>query len=118
MLDVVRWAIVPDALGIPTLGEVRAWSQISPQVTDAQLQQVLDAEVALQDEVCSWAGAPEAGRPAALTQALLRRCAREVAARDNALGMVGDAEFGAVRLPTWDAEITRLERPYVVPVLG
>lgn len=118
MLDVNPEAIVPDAAGIPTLGEVRAWSQISAQVTDIQLQQVLDAEVALQDETCSWPGVPEAARPAALTQALMRRCAREVAARDNALGMVGDAEFGAVRLPAWDAEITRLERPHLVQVLG
>lgn len=109
---------MPDAAGIPTLGEVRAWSQISPAVSDQQLQQVLDAEVALQGSVCSWAGAPDAPRPAALTQSLMRRCAREVAARDNALGMMQDAEFGAVRLPAWDAEITRLERPYVTPVLG
>lgn len=109
---------MPDAAGIPTLPEVRAWSQISPQVTDAQLQQVLDAEAALQAAACSWPDAPGGVRPPALTQALLRRCAREVAARDNALGMMQDAEFGAVRIPSWDAEISRLERAYVVPVLG
>lgn len=109
---------MPDAAGIPTLDEVRAWSHISTEVSDAQLQQALDAEAALQASVCSWPGAPATPRPPALTQALMRRCAREVAARDNALGMMQDAEFGAVRLPVWDAEITRLERPYLTPVLG
>lgn len=110
---------MPDTAGLPTLAEIRAWAQISAQVTDTQLQQVLDAEAALQVAVCAWPGVTEdARRPAALTQSLMRRCAREIVARDNALGIMQDPEFGATRLPAWDAEITRLERPYVIPVLG
>ncbi len=109
---------MPDAAGIPTLPEIRKWAQISAEVTDEQLQQALDAEVALQGDNCTWAGAPDGARPKPLTQSLMRRVAREVAARDNALGVVQDAEFGPSRLSAWDAEITRLERPYVVTVLG
>lgn len=111
---------MPDPMGVPTLPEIRAWSQISGQVTDAQLAQVLEAETALQDASCRWGDvtAPTGMRPPPLTQALMRRVAREVAARDQALGFVQDAEFGPVRLSSWDAEITRLERPYQRQVLG
>lgn len=110
---------MPDALGLPTLPEIRAWSQISAQVTDEQLQQALDAEAALQASTCAWPGMTQgARRPAALTQSLMRRCAREIVARDNALGVMQDPEFGATRLSAWDGEITRLERPYVIQVLG
>jgi hypothetical protein len=110
---------VPDAAGLPTLPEIRAWAQISAQVDDVQLQQVLDAEAALQGTVCAWPGVTEgARRPAPLTQSLMRRCAREIVARDNALGIMQDPEFGATRLPSWDAEISRLERPYLIQVLG
>ena len=111
---------MPDEAGVPTLPEIRAWSQISGQVTDAQLGQVLAAEVALQDAACRWGNVtnPNGTRPPPLTQALMRRVAREVAARDQALGFVQDAEFGAVRLSSWDAEIVRLERPYARQVLG
>jgi hypothetical protein len=111
---------MPDPLGVPTIPEIRAWSQISGQVTDAQLEQVLAAEVALQDAATRWGEVttPTGPRPAPLTQALMRRVAREVAARDQALGIVQDAEYGAVRLSPWDAEIVRLERPYQRQVLG
>jgi hypothetical protein len=113
---------MPDEAGVPTLPEIRAWSQISGQVTDAQLQAVLDAEVVLQDALCRWGNVTDptgiGPRPGPLTQALMRRCAREVAARDQALGFVQDAEFGPVRLSSWDAEISRLERPYQVQVIG
>jgi hypothetical protein len=110
---------VPDLAGLPTLAEIRAWAQISAQVTDEQLQQALDAEAALQGAICTWPDkATAAARPPALTQSLMRRCAREIAARDNALGVMQDPEFGATRLPAWDSEIARLERPYVIQVLG
>lgn len=111
---------MPDEFGVPTIPEIRAWSQISGQVTDPQLQQVLDAEVALQDAVTRWGTVttPTGPRPAPLTQSLMRRVARELAARDQALGVVQDAEYGGVRLSPWDAEISRLERPYQRQVMG
>lgn len=96
------------------IADVRAWAGVSPtSITDAQLQQVLDAETALQAARCT-VPAGEAPLPAALVQALYRRCAREVAARSLPLGYLSDTnEYGPVRLASYDAEIERLEGPFI-----
>ena len=105
-----------------TVDAVRAWAGISPtSITDEQLQQVLDAETALQSACClipadPWGSKP---MPAALTQALYRRCARQVSARSLPLGYLNDvAEFGPVKLSTYDAEIERLEAPYRIVAIA
>jgi hypothetical protein len=97
--------------GVPGLAEIRAWLQVpAERVTDAQLQAVLDAEVAAQAIACRVPTDP-ATLPDALHASLLRRCARQVAARGIPLGLAGGEsyEFGPTRLPAFDAEIERLE---------
>lgn len=93
-----------------TLPQVRAWVGVSPtQVTDEQLATVLGAEVALQAQACA---VPVVGPlPDHLVQALYRRVARVLAARQVPLGLVGDpaSEAGQARLATFDAEVERLE---------
>jgi len=104
-----------------TLADVRAWIQVPASVvTDPQLQSVMDAELELQGVACRLpATTPPGETPAALVQALYRRCGREVAARGVPLGMMGaDAEYGPARLSRWDAEVDRLEGPYRVLVFG
>lgn len=105
----------PAELEPPTLEDVRDWIEVPETVLDdPQLQVVLDAELALQAQLCKvdpWA--------APLTQAIYRRVGREVAAMALPLGVVApDSEFGGANLPRYDAEIERLERPYRLVVLG
>jgi len=99
-----------------TLSAARAWLQVpATSLSDAQLQQVLDAETYAQARACrvdSMYPQPN------LEQALLRRVGRSVAARGVPLGLLGDAEFGPTRLPAFDAEIERLEGPDRVVVFG
>ena len=107
-------------IGVPDLEQVRAWVQVpATQISDDDLQQILDAELAIQARTCRLPPDPdaegtEATYPAALARACLRRCQRQVAARAVPLGMVGaDAsEYGPVNLPSWDAEVGRLEASY------
>lgn len=114
-------------MGFPAVSDVRAWCQISAaSLTDAQLQQVVDAEQANQALYCRvpTTGDPPvldpSSWPAALSQAIYRRVAREVAGRGVPLGLVGDpaSEAGALRLATFDAEVERLEGPYRMVVFG
>lgn len=98
----------------PDVAAVRAWSNVSAQsLSDAQLQQIVDAETALQDVMCPTT-APD--YPPSLAQALLRRCAREIGSRQLPLGLTADTsgEYAPVRLPNFDAEIERLEASYRV----
>lgn len=58
--------------------------------------------------------------PSALARACLRRCQRQVAARNVPLGVLGVESdgFGPLNLPAWDAEIARLEASYKIPVIA
>jgi hypothetical protein len=99
---------------VPTVPDVRAWSNVTAQsVSDVQMQQILDAETALQAASCVWA---DGDYPSALAQSLLRRCAREIGSRQLPLGLSADTggEYAPVRLPSYDVEIERLEAPYRV----
>jgi hypothetical protein len=102
----------------PSVDEVRAWVQVpATAVSDPQMQQVIDAEVALQCVACRVPRdaivVPE------LTQAIYRRVGRHIAARGVPLGLMGaDAEYGPTRLARWDAEIERLEGTRRVVVFG
>lgn len=95
---------------LPTVDEVRAWCQVAEAAcTNEQLAQVLAAEDVNQVRVCRIAD-PAGDRDEDLVQALLRRCARTLAARGVPLG-VTQGEFGPARLGTFDGEIERLEGP-------
>ena len=100
-----------------TLEDAREWIDVpASMLPDDQLQLILDAEAATQAATCTITLDTE--QPA-LDAALLRRVARAVAARGVPLGIIGqDAEFGAVRLPSWDAEIQRYEGPWRIQVLA
>lgn len=101
---------------VPTLQEVRDWTDLSTAaISDALLDGVRRAELEVQARTC-WLGTPdevadpEADYPDDLRQALYRRVARQVAARAVPLGLVDTGgEYTPARVPTWDAEVTRLE---------
>lgn len=108
---------MPDENGYPTLTEVRAWLGVTTaSISDDDLQVILSAEETNQARVCR---IPEDGLPSDLYASLLRRCARECAARNIPLGVTGGIdEYGPTRLPSYDAEIERLERPVRIVVFG
>lgn len=106
--------------GIPTVAEVRAWVGVSvAQVSDADLGAILDAETAIQARLCELPeDGPGVAYPLPLARALYRRVQCHLAKKNLPLGMVGgDAmEWSPVSLQTWDAEVSRLESSYLIPV--
>lgn len=106
-----------DAAGTPTrptLAEVRAWIDVpASSLTDPQLQDVLDGETEAQNTLCT-VDPYRSG----LRLALLRRCARAVAAMGLPLGVIAGGDFGNANLPRFDAEIERYERPWRKVVLA
>jgi len=108
----------------PTMADVRAALGVPATVLpDADLQRIYDAEDDSQRRrlklMADDDGNPLADVPPAINQAFIRRMQREVAARNLPLGMVGiDSEYGAQRLPAYDALIDELERPYRKQVLA
>ena len=108
--------------GEPDLAQVRAWVKVpATSISDEDLQQILDAEIAIVARTCR-VPADEAGAvyPPPLARSVLRRCQREIAARNVPLGVLGQdgAEFGPLTVPSWDAEIRRLEASYRIPVIA
>lgn len=103
----------------PTLIEVRGWIGVpATAIDDAQLGQVLQAESDKQSAYCTIPIDPDAF-PAALSQALYRRVARECAARSVPLGLLGDGvEFANTRLPALDAQIESHEAPYRIVAIA
>lgn len=99
------------------LGTVRGYLRVpATALSDADLQRMLDACAGDQAQRCVWTEP----YPDALSQALLRRIQREVAARNLPLGMVGldAAEYGPQRLPFLDALVEEHERGYRKQVLA
>lgn len=99
----------------PTLEEVRSWVGVSDfELPDAELARILAAETAVQATDCT---VPDP-YPAELGLALLRRCARAVAARGLPLGSLPlpdtgqGGNYGAAVLPRLDAEIERYEHAH------
>lgn len=78
--------------------------------SDSELDDVLAAETSAQWDVC----AVPAAYPFSLREALLRRCARNLALRALPLAVLrGDADGGDnTVLPANDPEVRRLERPW------
>lgn len=108
--------------GIPDVAAARAWVGLTTaQVSDADLEQILNAEQAIQARTCAL---PDdvlgAVYPDPLARSLLRRVQCHLAKKNLPLGMVGgDAmEWSPVSLQTWDAEVSRLEASYLVPVVA
>lgn len=111
--------------GVPTRDQVRQWIGVPVSaVTDADLDQILAAELAIQARTCRLPDDSDPDNPAtypeALARAVMRRCQREVAARAVPLGAIGNEanEYGAMTLPRWDAEISRLEASYRITVIA
>lgn len=97
--------------------DVRLWIGVPATVlTDAQLDDVIAAETSAQAAICTVADATVAEPD--LSQALLRRIGRAVAARNLPTGLVPGSEFGLMRLPGVDAEIERYEAPHRKTVMG
>ena len=111
----------------PSVDDVRAWADVPRSlISDDQLTIVLAAEAQTQAAYCEWVG-PRDGHylPDALAQALLRRCARAVAARGLPLGSMPPqstgtgSEYGVASiLPRLDAEVERYEAPYRVTAIA
>ncbi len=98
----------------PSLVEVRDWLKVSTdQVSEHDLEVIRLAEIGNQASECRVPVTDPPGLlPAPLVASIYRRCARAVAARGIPLGYrSGDDEYGPVRLPSYDAEISRLEGP-------
>lgn len=97
----------------PTVEEVRAWLKVTEaQISDHDLDVIRTAEIDNQASECRVPVDMAASGllPPALIASIYRRCARAVAARGIPLGYrSGDDEYGPLRLPSYDAEITRLE---------
>lgn len=99
----------------PDVAAVRRWTGVSAtSIGDDDLRLVVDAEVFGQAQVCR----VDPYTPN-LYQAILRRCARELAARGVPLGLTsGESEFGPARLATFDSEVERMEGPSRIVVTG
>jgi len=106
---------------VPSIAEVREWLSLSTAaISDAMLGTILSAELDEQERACAPApiGDPTPLMPVALHAAVFRRCGRHVASIDNPLALVTGSEFGPTRMPSYDAEIERLEGPYRKVVFG
>jgi hypothetical protein len=94
--------------GMPTIADLKTYLG-THSFTDPVLQAVMDAEASAQRRCCR----VPAAYPADLREALLRRCARNLAMRRTPTGvMQGDGDGGNTRLSRNDPEIRRLEAPY------
>lgn len=102
------------------MADVREWLLVAPtSVTDAQLQLVIDGELGNQAELCRVPEDPNA-YPQALAEGLYRRVGRFLASRQVPLGLYGDpaSEYGPTAVPSFDAEIERVEGPFRIVVFG
>jgi hypothetical protein len=105
-------------VAVPTIEEVRSRLKLTvDRIDDAELGDVLAAEIELQAKVCTIPAdptdPPADAFPAPLRTALFRRVARAIALKGIPLAVLqGDAETGNTILPSNDPEVRRQERPY------
>lgn len=107
------WDVVAVSLGIVTLADAQAYLG-STSWSGTEIQRALDAERAAQAKRCN---VDEYGPD--LREALLRRVARNLAAR--AVPLASSSSFdggGGATVPYNDPEIRRLEGPYRKVVIG
>jgi hypothetical protein len=109
-------------IGAPTLASVKEWLGLTDPldtVDDTLLQQSLDAAIAAQSRVCAWPSnaTGEAEYDPDLYEACLLRTQRYAARRSSPESVVGitgtGGDFVAARLPSLDADIVRLESPFL-----
>jgi len=113
-------------IGVPTVADARLWTGASVEaIPDADLEQIHAAELAIQARLLAIPDDPDADGnegiyPEPLARSLLRRIARQIAAKALPLGLVGGeaSEWSPVTVRSWDAEIDRLEGSYVIPVIA
>jgi hypothetical protein len=101
---------------VVTVADVRAYLGADTSATDAELGGALDAERSAQADVCR----VDDFTPA-LREALLRRVARNLAARSVPVASFSAFEGGGGevrRVPQRDPEVARLEAPYRRLVVG
>ncbi len=114
---------------IPGIPEVRAWADVPASlVSDDQIELIIAAERQIQEAYCDWIVTFDddgTTLPDALAQALLRRCARAIAARGLPLGSLPPSstgtgyEYGVMSvLPRLDAEVERYEAPFRVTAIA
>lgn len=95
-------------VAVPDLAAVKAYlGQTS--YSDADIQDELDSETALQTSAC---GDRSAAYSAPLAEALKRRVARALAMRPVLMGLTTTPEGGSERVARLDNEIRRKEAPY------
>jgi hypothetical protein len=95
--------------GMPQLADANKYLG-AHSASDDDVQGALSAETAAQRQAC----VVPAYYPDDLRDALLRRVSRNLAMRRIPLAVLqGDAEAGSTILPSWDPEISRLERPHL-----
>lgn len=107
--------------GFPTLEEVKTWLglEAADTVDDALLTTSLDAAIAAQTRVCFYPTDTDGLDvvPEDLYEAILLRTQRYAARRSSPEGVVGitgtSGDFAAARLPSTDADIVRLEGPWL-----
>jgi hypothetical protein len=108
----------------PTVADVRAWAGVTPaDISNDQITLILSSEAELQGAACDFYPEDIPELPEPLVQALLRRCARAIAARGLPLGSLPATTSGmgdpygmprSMLLPRLDAEVERYEAPFRV----
>lgn len=104
-------------MALPTASELLGYLGLDETSADlTTLGAVLVAEAAAQARRCT---IPDP-YPDDLREALLRRCARNLAARAVPIATFNSFEGGgqSARVPTKDAEIARLEAPFLTLMVG
>ncbi len=105
-----RFLVLDSAAAAITAAQLRAYLRGGTTATDAELLAVLEVERAAQARVCY-----TAPYPVELREALMRRVARNLAARAIPAASMSSFEAGGTLrpvLPSVDHEIERLEGPY------
>ena len=113
-------------IGTPTVDDVRHWPGLpsDDHLDDDLIQTSLDAAVAAQSRVCVWPcnDDGDAQYDPDLFEAALLRTQRYMARRSSPEGIVGitgtDGDFVGARLPSTDADIVRLESPFMKMVVS
>lgn len=109
--------VLAPAGAVVTVYDVRAYLESAGPISfsDSDLSAALDAERSAQADACR----VDDFTPA-LREALLRRVARNLAARSVPVAQFSSFEGGSTstRVPTKDAEVSRLEAPYRRLVVG
>lgn len=112
------YAETPGGVPVPDLAVTKAYLDtvgITSWEDDA-IQGALTAETVAQRKACKI----PADYSADLAEALCRRVARNLAARQVPIAQITSFEGGqqVSRVPTWDSEVRRLEGPYLKAVLA